>query len=1098
VVPAAAPVPPQQQWTRKPKRRFVPGANRSAPSDGSAAAGPGPPSVVTGGAAGPATPAEPTVPAIAPDGISGPGLLPTGPEEPSVPRIDPAGIPRPGYTVPGRPVRFVSEGGGSLPPRAMHDFVAVDTGSCSPRFLRSTVNLVPTNAGVREASAIPLGVAVTPLARVGRGERPVRTVDFGDAGPPRCRGCRAYVNPFVEWKDAGHSWECNFCGADNETAPEYVSPLDYDGRRRDRESRPELRMGSVDFLAPPGFVDPGCAPGPCFVFVVEVTAASIRTGAADAALDSAIACAREMPSWKGARAGIILFGRAVHFIDGREGMDMAHVTALDIGQGTAHADVRRAGEGGMAPSAAGDGARHGPGRPGPGGAKAGAGGAGSGDVGAGAMLVEEEEAREDDDDGFCGLGPDAWVLPLTAPEGAAVSSAELRSRFQAAAERARDTFVRPHRAALWAVGSDVPPPAADGGDDATSPAPYACTGSALAAAVAALDEIKGPPGTGGGRAVVFASSLPRAGLGALPPRELGRMYGGELESALLSGPSAAGGGGILGGEAPDEAATHGAREAGWWTRMAVKCADARVCVDMVLCGRAWMDPALLERPAHATGGSLLQFPELDGPINHRQRNATAQATGAPPPGSASLPSPPKSGAGSPPSFGGEPVSPTVGDATARAADVEHGRAEDGATATLPASGPFSLPSVSARIATELKHLLCGAELGWGCVLKLRASAGLRVGTYSCNAFPRSGGSEADVACVGQDWTAMVALDFDGTSLQPDDELYLQAALLWTGCDGSTRIRVHTLGMRATMDVPDVFRCADAEATMLFLAHQAARRARERPVRAVVEGLKDSLRAILLAYRMHCSRDSPLAQLILPESLKTLPLLCSSLLKSPALMLNDTVTAAGSDDFLLGRARCRATERVPELHRVRGMSPRQVVRYLYPRVLRLIDMDDEAGTLLQPSSEDGRQHVALPDLVWPAADQLLSEGAWLVEWRDFILIVVGADAPEDQCVELFGKPVEDIVDSDELLEPEDGEAVSPLNERLWAILDELTQQREGIDLPIGLVPPNSALRAVVETAMVEDRRDGGPSYADLLCDMHNQVQQHLQAAGPYDF
>ncbi|KAA0146512.1 hypothetical protein FNF28_07663 [Cafeteria roenbergensis] len=1142
-------------WTRKGKRKFVPGGLGGA---GGAAGGlPGPPDL--SGREVAADGLRASNPPVATDG-AGPQSRPPEPEPDAAPRIDPACIPRPGYTFPGRPIQFTTDQGGTLPPRAMHDFVAEDSGSCNPRFMRATVNLVPTSAGVRDAAGVPIGVAVTPLATVGEAERRVQCVDPGEDGPARCHSCRAYMNPFADWKDGGAVWECNFCGADNEASVEYAGSLDYHGQRRDRHVHPEMSMGSVDYLAPPAFRPEGTAPRPVFVFAVEVTAASIRTGAADAAIDAAVACVKDLPAWPGARAGILCFGRRVHFPDATEGAVLGLVDAADIGRGTVAADLRRSAELALEGAHEHAPARHSAARTRAGAAANGSagrgGGGGRGAVGraasdavnaAASALADTVQAAaaqamddggggdygdddDDDDDGFCGLGPNAWILPVGgrgAPQAEGEAADEVgtaaRARFEEAAEHLRAIFVAPHRAALWREGSEPPPEEADDEEDHASPAPAACTGAALAAAVSALDEINGDPGAGGGRVVLFASSLPRLGMGSLPQRECGRMYGTAMEGSLVAGPKA-GEGGILGGDATDPCEKVGYREASWWTKMAVKCADARVCVDTVVCTRRWIDIGVVERPSHATGGSVLHYPEFDGPLNHRQQAALAGVplvhaghrqglssppkAGGPPPTPTGFGGPPPLPGGPPPLPGQAGAAGSAGpalalDTTAQGAaaeqEVDHGRAEDGATATLPAGGPFSLPSISTRVATELRHLLCSGELGWGCVLKVRASTGLRVGTFSCNAFPREGGSEADVACVGQDWTAMVALDFDGTTLQPDDELFVQAAMLWTDCSGVTRIRVHTLALRATPEVPDIFRHADAEAVMLFFAHQVARRSRELGAKAVTRALKDSLRELLVGYRQHCSRQSPLGQLILPESLKTLPLLCSSLMKSPALMINDEPLAADStpDELLLARARCRASERVPALHRLRGMSPRQVVPFLYPRVLRLIDMDPDAGTVKGPELPGGRQHVALPDLVWPAADQLLAEGAWLVEWRDFVLIVVGASVPEDQCVALFGKPAAELKDTDEILEPPAGGSHSELNDKMWGIIDELTQQREGVDLPLGLVPPGSALRAVVESAMVEDRRDGGPSYADLLCEMHGQVHQHLKAASPYD-
>jgi hypothetical protein len=953
----------------------------------------------------------------------------------------------------------------------MHDFVATDNGSCNPRFLRSTVNQVPATSTTRDGAGVPLGAAVTPLAKISPREREVATVDFGEMGPPRCHACRVYVNPFVEWKDGGNVWECNFCGADNDTDARYACSVDSYGRRRDRDIRPEVNMGSVDILVPPAMrpmagdpiskSDDG-ALHPAVVFAVEVTAASIRTGAADAALDAAVACVRDMPAWPGVRAGVLCYGRSVFLVDSRSGATLGLVEASDIGRGATGSDLRHPvpRDHTVLPKR----------QPAPPPLSA---------NGASQTALSPDESADDDDDGFCGLGADAWLLPVGGLEADEGSATRARDRFEEVCEHLRSVLVAPHRASLWLPGStDVPTFPLDD-HDTVSPAPHACTGAALATAVYALDTLRGGPGTGCGRVVLFCSSLPRLGMGSLPVRERGALYGGDLEKVLISGPKGDSGLSLVGGTTADPAEKFGLRESRWWTRMALKCAAARVCVDTVMCGDAWMDPAIIGKPSHATGGNMLHYPVFDGPLGHRELKRLAKSPSLARVSSTGAAPPPPSGTGAPPP----------------ASSLERGTAEEGATATLPAAGPFALTAISTRLSTELRRIVCDENQGWACSFKVRASAGLKVGTYSCNAYPREGGSEADIACVGSDWTAMVALEYDGTQLQDGDELFIQSALLWTDMLGATRIRVHTLSMRATTDIPTLFRHADIEVVTLYLVHQAIRRVRDQPISSVLDQMKDTACALLYGYRRFCSPGSPPAQLILPESLKILPLLLSCLNKSPALLANpSSMQAAGVDDGgSLTRAVCRATERVAHLHRLRGMSPRQLVAYLYPRVLRLVNMDAKAGFLRDPDVESGRTYIALPDLVWPSSSQLLPEGAWLVEWRDFVLIVLGSKVPDEHAMGMFGKPTADIQDTDELPESKDAEGLTELNERLWAILDELTSQRDGVDIPVGFVTPTSVLRELAVTAMVEDRRDGTLSYADYLCALHGMIQRKVTSA-----
>lgn len=48
------------------------------------------------------------------------------------------------------------------------------------------------------------------------GEEPVPVVDFGAAGPIRCRRCGAYINPFCTFTDNGRSFICRVCEVSNE------------------------------------------------------------------------------------------------------------------------------------------------------------------------------------------------------------------------------------------------------------------------------------------------------------------------------------------------------------------------------------------------------------------------------------------------------------------------------------------------------------------------------------------------------------------------------------------------------------------------------------------------------------------------------------------------------------------------------------------------------------------------------------------------------------------------------------------------------------------------------------------------------------------
>ncbi|KAF3099744.1 COPII coat Sec23p-Sfb3p heterodimer component [Orbilia oligospora] len=137
------------------------------------------------------------------------------------------------------------------PPPATTDFMAHDQGNSSPKFARMTLNNVPANTELLAQTGLPLSLILTPLAAQKPEEGPVPVLDFGDTGPPRCRRCRTYINPFMQFTGSGAKFVCNMClFPNNEVSPEYYQPIDAQGRRIDRDSRPELSRGTVEFVVP--------------------------------------------------------------------------------------------------------------------------------------------------------------------------------------------------------------------------------------------------------------------------------------------------------------------------------------------------------------------------------------------------------------------------------------------------------------------------------------------------------------------------------------------------------------------------------------------------------------------------------------------------------------------------------------------------------------------------------------------------------------------------------------------------------------------------------------------------------------------------------
>lgn len=213
-----------------------------------------------------------------------------------------------------------------VPPPATVSFVAYDQGNSSPKFTRLTMNNIPANAEGLNSTGLPLGLVLQPLARLQPGEMEVPVLDFGDVGPPRCRRCRAYINPFMMFRSGGSKFVCNLCTYPNDTPSEYFCATTPQGVRVDRDQRPELTRGTVEFTVPKEYWTKEPT-GIHWLFAIDVTQESYNKGFLEAFCEGILAALyapedgeetdengefkRRIPP--GAKVGFVTYDKDIHF-----------------------------------------------------------------------------------------------------------------------------------------------------------------------------------------------------------------------------------------------------------------------------------------------------------------------------------------------------------------------------------------------------------------------------------------------------------------------------------------------------------------------------------------------------------------------------------------------------------------------------------------------------------------------------------------------------------------------------------------------------------------------------------------------------------------
>lgn len=212
-----------------------------------------------------------------------------------------------------------------VPPPAAVSFVAFDQGNASPKYARLTLNNIPATSDGLQATGLPLGLLLQPLASLQAGEADIPVLDFGDAGPPRCRRCRAYINPFMMFRSGGNKFVCNLCTHPNDTPPEYFCATSPQGVRVDRDQRPELHRGTVEFVVPKEYWTREPV-GLRWLFVIDVTQESYNKGFLETFCDGILAAlyggddsaegenaepTRRVP--EGVKVGFITYDKDIHF-----------------------------------------------------------------------------------------------------------------------------------------------------------------------------------------------------------------------------------------------------------------------------------------------------------------------------------------------------------------------------------------------------------------------------------------------------------------------------------------------------------------------------------------------------------------------------------------------------------------------------------------------------------------------------------------------------------------------------------------------------------------------------------------------------------------
>ena len=163
----------------------------------------------------------------------------------------------------------------------------------SKDYLRTTINVFPKTEEQIKQTSIPIGLYISPTS-IFKKENDIPIINYGEENDvPRCRNekCKAFMNPFVKFKNEGEKWECNFCKSTNKTSDYLFDSIDNINSKIDYDKKMELNNGSYEFILNRSYWKNNRIPNsPNYYFLIDISYKSIESGFSQCVLETIKDC----------------------------------------------------------------------------------------------------------------------------------------------------------------------------------------------------------------------------------------------------------------------------------------------------------------------------------------------------------------------------------------------------------------------------------------------------------------------------------------------------------------------------------------------------------------------------------------------------------------------------------------------------------------------------------------------------------------------------------------------------------------------------------------------------------------------------------------
>ncbi|RCN32926.1 Sec23/Sec24 trunk domain protein [Ancylostoma caninum] len=363
-----------------------------------------------------------------------------------------------------------------------------------------------------------------------------------------------------------------------------------------------------------------------------------------------------------------------------------------------------------------------------------------------------------------------------------------------------------------------------------------------------------------------------------------------------------------------------------------------------------------------------------------------------------------------------------------------------------------------RFLADLDHNI-SRQIAFDCMARVRSSAGIRPVLFQGSFFMENS-TDLEMASIDEDKSFFAELKHDDKL--SDQNAIVQCAVLFTSVSGQRRLRILNICLPVSSDYNQLYRVADQGALVSYMLKNAVQANRERGNKEMKDQVFQRCAQILATYREKVSESAPLGQLILPETLKLLPLFVNSIVKN---------------DAINGGSEMTVDDKVWMIELIRGMRVDHAMLLLYPKIVPVDHLE------LQDPSE----MTTVTGSVRASYENLNHTRAYLIDNGIVLFLWIGLGVAEAWVQDIFGVNSIAMLDTENAQIPEKDNARSRGLRRAVELLQEVGPRKR----KLFVVREKDALEPWMKKFLVEDR--SGPnvmSYVDFLCYIHREIRNIL--------